>query len=329
MFCHKCGNKLAEGAGFCSKCGAKQQSDVAATDPVTTDTPKSTPKAVTTPFVVGSNVLAKWTDDLYYFGSITEIRDDQAHIRFFDNNTIWVKLTELVEPTRINASMTIEAIWDDVFYRCEILSTTANTAKVRFVDDGIESEVNFTDIRASTQRYLYDNASDNDATVNATSVIRTLWGAWIGTKWGGAITIFAVLVILGAFLVPNITRGPVAGGHGEYISFTVAELRQLMQNENNIYMRYVHGRPIALTGEIAETSTRVLSLRIPSSSWASVVDTNNNVRRSINDNYFSGDIITLYGISNSAAFNVPGINRATNIRPPNATIVTLAEVRRR
>lgn len=32
MYCHKCGNQLAEGAAFCSKCGAKMNSTVEANE---------------------------------------------------------------------------------------------------------------------------------------------------------------------------------------------------------------------------------------------------------------------------------------------------------
>ena len=180
---------------------------------------------------------------------------------------------------------------------------------------------------------LPDNTSNNEATVPAVSaigyVLGELWRAWIRTKYGGAITILAVLALIGAFIIPSTTRGPESGGHEEYIAFTVTQLRELMQNENNIYMRYVHDRPIALTGEISQITNRQFSLRVPGSSWASDVGTNNRIRRSINENYFAGDIITLYGIADYHAFNIPVVNRATNIRPPNATIVTLAEVRRR
>ena len=84
-------------SSFCTKCGAKQQIDVAATEPVTTDTPKATPKAVTNPFVVGSNVLAKWTDGSYYPGSISEIRDNQALVNFDDGDVSWVNLTEIAD----------------------------------------------------------------------------------------------------------------------------------------------------------------------------------------------------------------------------------------
>jgi hypothetical protein len=143
------------------------------------------------------------------------------------------------------------------------------------------------------------------------------------------IAILAIVLIIGFFIVPNLTQGPVSGGHREYISFTVRELRNLMQNEYNIYRRYVHGNPIALTGEIAETTTRTLTLRVPSSSWAANIETSRDIKRAVNDSHFRGDTITVYGIADIALGDVPIVRRAANNRPPNATIVTLAEVRRR
>ena len=73
MFCHKCGSKLVDDSIFCSKCGAKLPTD-AAINPVAADTPKPTIKAHTTSFSVCSNVLAKWSDGLYYFGIITDVK---------------------------------------------------------------------------------------------------------------------------------------------------------------------------------------------------------------------------------------------------------------
>ena len=280
MFCTKCGNKNAEGAAFCHKCGAKA---VGAVVSPPTAMPKMVmqnhvPQTIGTPlFAVGSTVLAKWSDGNYYPGSISEIRDGQALVHFDDGDVSWVKLTEIAE-----------------------------------------SEEDFT-----------DNTFNNEATVTIGSVIRDIWGIWIRTKYGGAITILAVLALLGTFVVPSITRGPAAGDHDEYIAFTVTQLHELLRDERDIYMRYVHDRPIALTGEISEITNWQFSLRVPGSSWASAVSTNNSIRRSINDNYFAGDSITLYGIADYHAFNIPVVNRATNIRPPNARIVTLDEVRRR
>lgn len=47
MFCHKCGNEMAEGAGFCHKCGTKVVSETASpTEPVAVpDTPSSSTAA--------------------------------------------------------------------------------------------------------------------------------------------------------------------------------------------------------------------------------------------------------------------------------------------
>ena len=82
MFCSKCGNKNAEGAKFCNKCGAIV-------------TYNSMANVTATSFIVGSSVLAKWSDGLYYPGKISEIKDDQALIHFDDGDISWVKLSEI------------------------------------------------------------------------------------------------------------------------------------------------------------------------------------------------------------------------------------------
>ena len=157
MFCTSCGNKMDETASFCPKCGAKKQADTAATvaesptpdAPDAPDTHAATPsKPAPTPLAVGDSVFAKGSDGYFGYGSIIEIKEDQAHVRFLNGNDIWGKGSKLVEPSRAFETMDFEAIWDDAYYRCKILDKTANTVKVRYVDDGIVSEVGLSEIRA-------------------------------------------------------------------------------------------------------------------------------------------------------------------------------------
>ena len=96
MFCTKCGNKNAEGAAFCYKCGAKAIG-VAGSPPAAIDTYNSTTNVNATSFVVGSNVFAKWTDGSYYPGRISEIKDNRALIHFDDGDVSWVNLTDLAD----------------------------------------------------------------------------------------------------------------------------------------------------------------------------------------------------------------------------------------
>ena len=145
MFCSSCGNKCEEGAKFCNKCGAKRSNDIGIETHIRPAT-----KTVTISFAVGDSVFARYSDGFYYYGNIIEISGDQAYIRFYDNDTVWAKLFELVNISYANESMVVEAIWDDgSFWACHILETTPYAAKVRYIDDGTVSQVNLSEIRAS------------------------------------------------------------------------------------------------------------------------------------------------------------------------------------
>ena len=144
----------------------------------------------------------------------------------------------------------------------------------------------------------------------------------MSTKRGWTIIIVAVILIL-SFIGSFTERGPDRNtGPREYIRFTAVELNNLAQNDYPTFRRYVYGNPVAITGEISSATPRELLLRT-GTAWAFNVSTNRSTRSSISNNYFRGETITVYGISSG----VRSIERATNVRPQNATILTLAQAR--